>query len=98
MGYKVDKTPNINDVIKDRKLWLERFFDIEERRHNVTLQLLRKHPWEVFMVVYSVTDRISHLFWHEQQRHGGDEEFAAAVERAYIRVDEMIGELLKVYR
>lgn len=95
MGYKVDKTPNIHDVIKDRKLWLERFFDIEERRQKVTLQLLRKHPWEVFMVVYSVTDRISHLFWHEQHVQGIDEGFAAAVERAYIRVDEMIGELLK---
>ncbi|TVM04329.1 MAG: hypothetical protein CV087_00080 [Candidatus Brocadia sp. WS118] len=95
MGYRVDRTPNIHEVLKNRKLWLERIFDTDERRHNVTLQLLGKYPWDVFMVVYSVTDRVSHLFWHEQNAPGVDEEFASAVERAYVRVDERIGDLLK---
>lgn len=95
MGYRVDRTPHINEVLKNRKIWLERIFDTDERRHNVTLQLLRKYPWDVFMVVYSVTDRVSHLFWHEQYARDVDEEFASAIERAYVRVDERIGELLK---
>lgn len=95
MGYRVDRTPNINEVLNNRKIWLERILDTDERRHNVTLQLLEKYPWDVFMVVYSVTDRVSHLFWNEQHMRDADEEFASAVERAYVRVDERIGELLK---
>jgi predicted AlkP superfamily phosphohydrolase/phosphomutase len=95
MGYRVDRTPNINEVLKNRKIWLERILDTDERRHKVTLQLLEKYPWDVSMVVYSVTDRVSHLFWNEQGARDADKEFASAVERAYVRVDERIGELLK---
>ncbi|MDR4509900.1 MAG: alkaline phosphatase family protein [Candidatus Brocadiaceae bacterium] len=95
MGYKVDRTPNINEVLNNRKLWLQRILDTDERRHKVTLQLLGKYPWDVFMVVYSVTDRVSHLFWNEQHARDVDEEFASAVEQAYIRVDERVGDLLK---
>ncbi len=95
MGYKVDRTPNINEVLKNRKIWLKRIWDTDEKRHEATLQLLKKHTWDVFMVVYSVTDRVSHLFWNEQLKRDVNEEFASAVERAYIRVDERIGDLLK---
>jgi predicted AlkP superfamily phosphohydrolase/phosphomutase len=92
-GYRVDNTTAPQTELVDIKCW---YFDNEERRHNVALQLLRKYPWDLFMVVYSLTDRIGHYFWHyhDNQNLSNDEDFVQAVSRSYERVDGMIGDLL----
>ncbi|HEU5469380.1 MAG TPA: alkaline phosphatase family protein [Actinophytocola sp.] len=63
--------------------------------------LLRTHPTDLAMVVFTEVDRVGHHYWHyidpAHPRHEAaprDSGFDAALRRAYVAVDEAIGELL----
>jgi predicted AlkP superfamily phosphohydrolase/phosphomutase len=96
-GYKVDDNPQQADIAQDRRFWLWKYFDIEETRHRAVRHLMRHYPWDVFGVVYSLPDRIQHLTWQYRNRRGEqDAELAAAITRAYERMDAMVGELADI--
>jgi len=79
--------------------FLENLLAIEETRFEVARWLLRRHPWDFFMVVFRATDYVQHWFWKHMdsdhpQRAPGDEAFADAILQVYQRMDEMLGAFL----
>lgn len=79
--------------------FLENLLAVEDTRFEVSRHLLRKHPWDFFMVVFRATDYAQHWFWKHMdpdhpQRAPGDEAFADAILRVYRRMDEMLGAYL----
>jgi predicted AlkP superfamily phosphohydrolase/phosphomutase len=57
-------------------------------RGETSLHLLKNHPWEFFMVVFSTPDHIQHVFW----RHPDGPEI---IRRTYEQVDEYLGRFLE---
>jgi predicted AlkP superfamily phosphohydrolase/phosphomutase len=78
---------------------IQRLHRMTEKRTEAALFLLRNHPWDLFMVVYVMTDRLQHLFWkyRDPSHPDYDQEFAARFGRAisdgYRKVDEAIGRI-----
>jgi predicted AlkP superfamily phosphohydrolase/phosphomutase len=56
-------------------------------RADTSLYLLQNHPWDFFMVVFSPTDHVQHIFW---QHPGGRK----IIEDTYEMVDESLGRFL----
>jgi predicted AlkP superfamily phosphohydrolase/phosphomutase len=58
--------------------WLKNLKDSLSRRVEIALYLLRKKPWDFFMIHIMETDSVSHQMWHlldnikRPRYHGGD--------------------------
>lgn len=79
---------------------IEEFHQMEDTRGRAALRLMRTRPWDLFTVVFTGTDRMGHYLWpyHREADLDDSPEAAAlheAVRRFYIRLDEMIGELVE---
>jgi predicted AlkP superfamily phosphohydrolase/phosphomutase len=64
-SYKID--------IDWRKLYkrdsiLEEIWDVTQKRLKASIYLMEKYSWELFMTVFTGTDRIQHLFWSEKDK------------------------------
>lgn len=46
-----------------RETYLTDLNDITEKRANLVLRMLEKEPWDLFFVVFTITDRVQHYFW-----------------------------------
>ena len=72
----------------------------EEKRKNVALYLIKKYPWDFFMIVFTALDRVGHFFWHcMDQRHPQYDEAGAAAYRdvifkTYEDMDRYLGDIL----
>jgi predicted AlkP superfamily phosphohydrolase/phosphomutase len=88
--YLLEENPSQGDAVPLRE-WTERYVRIEEQRHRAALHLIGRKEWDLFVIVYGITDRVQHLCW-EEYRYGGA--MADAVPRAYRTVDRMAGELI----
>ena len=96
MGYRVDFHP-LTDIRNRRKEeWLRDYFDIEERRLEAGLKLIREQEWDLFMIVFGITDRIQHFCWDQLE---GEPPYSpdvrGSVPDAYELADRMIGKLLE---
>jgi predicted AlkP superfamily phosphohydrolase/phosphomutase len=64
-NYKID--------IDWRKLYkrdsiLEEIWDVTQKRLKASIYLMEKYSWDLFMTVFTGTDRIQHLFWSEKDK------------------------------
>ena len=72
-----------------------------EQRQKAILYLLEKERFDLFSLVYNITDRVQHYFWkftdpsHPGYTEAGARRFGGTIARAYEAVDGMIGELLE---
>jgi predicted AlkP superfamily phosphohydrolase/phosphomutase len=84
--YRLDWTFPIG-----KKFDLESYFSQVKQtishRADTSLYLLRHHPWDFFMVVFSSTDHVQHIFW---QYPNGRE----IIEETYEIVDRCLGRFL----
>jgi len=93
-GYRVDDNPLWSDIT-DRKRCLKEYLEIEEKRHCAVRYFLEKHPWDLFVVVYSLLDRVQHLTWQFQNDDSPENrDLAQAISNAYQRQDQMVGDLV----
>lgn len=79
---------------------MQEFCDMLEKRAKTSLSLTTSEPWDTFMVVFAGTDRIGHYLWpyhHTQDMDDtpGSQRLYEAVHAYYIRLDEIIGELVE---
>lgn len=88
--YLLEENPSRGDTTPLRE-WMERYVRIEEQRHRAALYLIGREEWDLFAIVYGITDRVQHLCWGEY-RYGGA--MVDAVPEAYRTVDRMVGELI----
>lgn len=76
------------------------FHEMEEKRAQTAAALMAEEPWDVFMVVFTATDRMGHYLWpyHRAADLDGSalgRELHEAIRRLYMRLDENIGALVE---
>jgi predicted AlkP superfamily phosphohydrolase/phosphomutase len=75
------------------------FRDMLERRGSASLSLMDSRPWDLFMVVFTGTDRMGHYLWSYHHLAQGDNRPNAlglhqAIREYYIRLDEIVDSLV----
>lgn len=76
------------------------FYEMEEKRALTARALMESEPWDVFMVVFTATDRMGHYLWPYHRAadlDGSDKswELHEAIRHLYIRLDAHIGALVE---
>lgn len=98
----VDKRPFVDEisgesVVPSLELVAE-FRDMLEKRAKVTFSLMKSQPWDFSMVVFIGTDRMGHYLWKYQaglpDERTESRALALAVRDYYIRLDEIVGDLV----
>jgi predicted AlkP superfamily phosphohydrolase/phosphomutase len=92
--------PKQKRVVKPSLQLMREFFEMEERRSRTALGLMDSEPWDVFMVVFTATDRMGHYLWPyhcSRDLDGSPEskELHEAIYRFYVRLDENVGKLVE---
>jgi len=78
--------------------FLGEFRTMLEKRARVTCDLISSRPWDFFMVVFTGPDRLGHYFWNYHAPVNGESdnpELTEGVRRYYMRLDEVVGELVE---
>ena len=66
---------------------IERFNEVEEKRGDITLELMDENPdWDFVFVLFESGDRLSHYFWSDSQHD--------ILLRHYRKLDEIVGKFL----
>ncbi len=83
----------------DKRPLLDQIYLMTDRRFKVVEHLARTQPWDLLWMVEMGTDRIHHGFWQyhdpRHHRHQPGSPFAQAIEKYYLHLDGLIGELVK---
>jgi predicted AlkP superfamily phosphohydrolase/phosphomutase len=80
--------------------YIDEAVQITAKRQKTVQYLLRKHPVDFLMVVFSEIDRISHYYWHYYDRHSKyyddhvAEKYRNALADIYERTDTALGSIL----
>lgn len=73
--------------------------EIMDRRVEVVNMLLEEEPWDLFFVVFTITDRMQHYFWkfmdplHPQWDREKAKLYGDAIFQTYQRMDQFLGQL-----
>lgn len=86
--YHLDWTFPIGKKFDPEK-YLQEVEQVIAHRGDTGLHLLKNHPWEFFMIVFTSTDHVQHVFW----KYPGGREI---IERVYQEVDYQLGRFLDV--
>lgn len=65
-------------------------------KERITLHMLKKEPWDFFMVVFGESDTVAHHFWlfHDPDSPRFRPGIEKAIQQVYIRLDETVGRLM----
>lgn len=85
--------------------WVQGFFDVEEQRGKAIVHLVKEKPWDLFVAIVDITDRVGHLCWryYRQQKDGAPERVRKDVTpllrdgivRCYELADKIVGDILR---
>ena len=95
----VHDTSGLNSGRLPESVFLEDSFGIMEAREEMTLDRLAAGREDLFISVFTITDRVSHMFYRyiDEDHPGYDaaeaEKFGSAIDRTYNRMDEIVGEV-----
>jgi predicted AlkP superfamily phosphohydrolase/phosphomutase len=70
-----------------------------DNRHKATRHLMEKYPWDLFVVVFTATDRAQHHFWrfmdetHPLYDRNEDEALKSAILSVYQKIDAVVGDI-----
>jgi predicted AlkP superfamily phosphohydrolase/phosphomutase len=102
--YKSRGWPEETAGLKEEKIgedpFLEDLMQIMDNREKMTFHLLEKKPWDLFVSVFSETDRVQHMMYRliDPAHPRYDSTLAAvhggAVEQVYRRMDDIVGKTL----
>jgi predicted AlkP superfamily phosphohydrolase/phosphomutase len=82
----------VKDLIaKDPKDFIKRVYHLSRTRANNSLKLMKSEKWDLFMVVFTGSDRICHFFWEDR-----DEGIypSSVIRDYYVFLDSLIGDLV----
>ncbi len=102
--YKSRGWPEETAGLKEEKIgeapFLEDLMEIMDKREAMTFHLLEKKEWDLFVSVFSETDRVQHMLYRliDPSHPRYDSTLAAsygdAVAKVYRRMDEIVGKTL----
>jgi len=101
-GWAID-TAALQDEKIDEKTLLEDIFYVMGKKREITHYALDNYPWNLFISVFSATDRVQHLYYRliDKEHPRYDPELAAkygdAILKVYKEVDKIIGEIYDKY-
>jgi predicted AlkP superfamily phosphohydrolase/phosphomutase len=79
-------------VRENRGKFITDVYNLSQMRANNALKLMKSEPWDVFMVVFVGSDRISHFFWRDQ---ANSQSPSSIVNDYYVFLDSLIGRLIE---
>jgi len=95
-GRIFDENPDKLNIL------LENTLEISRYHKAATQYLLESQQWDIFITVFTVTDRIMHRYWKYMEPHKFNnvddklaDEFGETINNSFIKVDTYIGEILK---
>lgn len=96
-GYQIDS--QITRAIKEGHpdQGLARAYAVAEQHTQALLYLLKKQPWDLAVLVYSIPDEMQHFFWQQMSREQGPQRDAIRegyqfIERQIARLRECAGQ------
>lgn len=78
-------------IEKNRKKFIDDVFKLSMVRKDNALKLMKNEEWDLFMVVFTGSDRISHFFWEDTE---SGEAPSNIVKNYYSYLDDLIGQLI----
>lgn len=87
-GYRIDVDAAKGRESLDRLL--EDLHQTLEKRREAMLHFWQQERWDLFVCVFTGTDRLHHFLWRQYEE--GDPVYAAEFRRYYRRMDEIVGE------
>lgn len=100
LGWGMD-TWALNEERISEKVFLEDVYYTEGKFAEMMTALLDEEDFELFVQVFELTDRVSHMFWrlldteHPAYDAALAAEYGDAVLNSYIFMDRMVGEVMK---
>jgi predicted AlkP superfamily phosphohydrolase/phosphomutase len=85
--------------VDGEQAFLEDMNDIMDRRAEAAFGLMEEQSWDLFFVVFTITDRIQHYFWkHMDPQHplwdeAEAELYGDAILRTYQAMDRLLGQV-----
>jgi predicted AlkP superfamily phosphohydrolase/phosphomutase len=79
--------PLPEQMFQNREALLLEYYDILEKKEEVTVDLLSEETWDLFFWVIGETDAVQHLFYDKK----------TVLKEFFRRVDRAVGSLLKVF-
>jgi predicted AlkP superfamily phosphohydrolase/phosphomutase len=92
MDYRIDV--DYRRAAEEKDKFFQDLFHTLERRREAMLYLLREEPWDLFVGVFTESDRLHHYCWDEFENPEG--RYHERFVRFYRRLDEIIGEILTI--
>ena len=92
---------SIPSLFKEKSDFLDGVAGIQrdlEATHRVNLYLAKSHPWDVLFLYYQQPDILFHKAWRwcDPATRDEDPERARIIDAFFVRLDEMIGEILSL--
>jgi predicted AlkP superfamily phosphohydrolase/phosphomutase len=61
--YEIDLTPREKDFTSSDDAFLARAEEVLDKRGRAVLGLFEREPWDLFVAVFTETDRLQHRYW-----------------------------------
>jgi predicted AlkP superfamily phosphohydrolase/phosphomutase len=90
MDYRIDV--DYQKARTDPDGFFEDLFYTHERRTQAILHLMKKEPWDLFVAVFTGTDRLQHFFWEHMEMQ--DSQYGTQFLKYYERVDQSVGQIV----
>lgn len=79
-------------VEKDRTRFISNVLRLSKSRARNALKLMKQEPWDLFMVVFTGSDRMCHFFWEDPDSEGS---ISPSIQQYYTLLDALIGDLVR---
>ena len=89
MGYKIDVETQLIHESKD-KLFDDLFLTLEKRTQAI-LHFMKNEVWDLFIGIFTETDRLHHFFWEFMERN--DPKYGQLFLDYYKKIDAAIGKI-----
>lgn len=101
-GYIIE--PGIPSIMKkgNKKLAIYKLLETIQKRRCCAEYLMKSHPWDLFVVVFTATDVAQHFFWkyidpfHPEYDKKSAQKYGETILRVYQEIDKSIGSLLSI--
>jgi predicted AlkP superfamily phosphohydrolase/phosphomutase len=91
MGYKIDVETQLIHESKD-KLFDDLFLTLEKRTQAI-LHFMKNEVWDLFIGIFTETDRLHHFFWEFMERN--DPKYTPLFLNYYKAIDASLGKIME---
>jgi predicted AlkP superfamily phosphohydrolase/phosphomutase len=91
-GYKIEALDKRFET-GDEDEFLKKLNYTEEKRAETAINLMKEEKWDIFLIVFTETDRIQHYFWKYMEDK--DPKYGDEILKFYQKIDGTIGKFLE---